>query len=407
MKLINQQLPFVTIWMVSNLTVVCLFLANSAFASSAASCHSIYYANFKSQFDVGSNRRAYHSYIDRNGNQSPEAIVMINSLGQKINIPTPNFLKEYLSPHKQLNIASMGVLGDIFDLITKPSSAEPELHINDWRYREVKKDTENLLKLAPVVIPLRILDLITDSVDVREISGDTVLITAKLVNSKFLTGVSQAVLHCFQRVGLSTVTFVYRKSGLESNEAITGFTMLDEAVDVMSKQRGFSIHLLYDKAVWNMQLKALAARIVQFEKTENEEEKEKVLSSISQGRESFLPFGGIVTTEWVVPSGQSVELKRYFSNEFEDPMSLVKTYPKNEFRLRHQMLHRVISELPKKTQLEVHAHSDLHKRAYLKLGFFVDREDVNPLYPGAKIYVLTGSREIVLAKIELILNKNQ
>lgn len=407
MKLIIQRLPFVMIWMLSILTVGCLFLANSALASSTASCHSIYNPNFKSQFDVGSNRRAYHSYIDRNGNPSPEAIVMTDSLGQKINIPTPNFLKEYLSPHKQLNIASMGVLGDIFDLITKPSSAEPELHINDWRYREVKKDTENLLRLAPVMIPLRILDLITDSVDVRELSENTVLITAKLVSSKFLTGVSLAILHCFQKVGLSTVTFVYRKSGLESNETITGFTMLDEVVDVMSKQRGFSIHLLYDKAVWNMQVKALATRIMQFEKTENEEEKEKVLSSISQGRESFLPFGGIVTTEWVVPSGQSVELKRYFSNEFEDPMNLVKTFSKNEFRLRHQMLHRVISELPKQTRLEVHAHSDKHKKAYLKLGFVVDHEDVNPLYPGVKIYVLTGSREIVLAKIEFILNKNQ
>jgi hypothetical protein len=365
-------------------------------------CASVY-----NTFDSAANRRGFYNYIEKTGYKAPDTVTVKDSNGNTFAIPIPEHLKNFLHPAKQLNIASMGVLGDIFDLVPSPATGKTVFQQNAWRTHEVKTRTEELLKKAPETVPVSVMDLVRNSVDVRELTDQTVLVTAKLVSQKFLTGLPQAILHRFQKVGLSSVTFVYRQSGLEPNEPLTGFTMLDETVEIIKNQRGFSFHLLYDKAVWEMELKAIAARVQQFENAKSDEEKSSVISSMNQLSEPFLPFSGIVTTEWPFPGAKPVELKRYFSNELEDPLHFTVTSPKNEFKLRHQMLYKVIEEMPPKTTMEVHAHTVAHKRAYTKLGLKVIKEEINPLYPDVTVYVLAGLREDMLEALSAILNKTE
>jgi len=373
-----------------------------AFAAAPKSCTSLF-----SVIESGRYRRIYYNYLKRFGNKPPRFISITDKDGNKSTQPTPDYLANYFSPQKQLNIESMGFLGDIYDLETDLNTGKVNLQILPWRLQEVRSATEDFLKKAPERMSQQERDLLDSSIRIRSLTEDTVLVTASFVSFKFLSGISQAILHRFQRIGMSCVTFVYRKSGLESNDPITGFTMADEAIEIIKKRRGFSFHLLYDKSVWEMQERLLAARIQQYQNAQTDSEREFVIRMTNHNREPFLPFSGIVTTEWVVPDHQPVELKRYFSNELEDPLNFTQPSKKNTFKLRHNMLFKVIEELPFQTIVEVHAHTILHKKAYLRLGFKELRVETNSFYPGATISVLRGQREEILSTLSILLNRNE
>ncbi len=299
---------------------------------------------------------------------------------------------------KIMDWGTLGVLGKIYDFVWDPSQQKIVRRENPEEARAVRKKTEALLSRAPSQLSSEFQELVRISVGPYKLTETTVMLTAKLVSWVGLSGFAQAILHRFQRTGMSVVDFVYRDSGLESKDPRTGFTMLDEIIEILKQGRGFSFHLVYDKAVWEKELQILQVRYDEYQKADSDESRQKVIDSVNQRNDPFLPFTGVVTTEFLVPNEKPIELKRYFRNQYEDPLGFAEVLPKDDLQLRRRMLYRVIQNLPAGSELEIHAHTALHKRAYLQLGFHVSGETENPLYPGVKVYILRAKREECLIK---------
>ncbi len=378
-----QWLISLTIGLTANL------LASSAFAqkmsTACARVHSNSQIRFFEELDSEANRKAYHRFMDQNNEQK---------------LP-PGFDRR-----KSMDIATMGILGSIYDFKWDPMQKKFVKQINLANIEQAKQRTTELLSRHPGKASPELLEMLQKSVHVEELTDSSVILTAKLVSKELLEGFPQALLHRYQRVGSAVVDFVYRTSGAEPVEPLTGMTMLDETVQVIKNQRGFGFHLVFDKAVWEKELQLLSARLDSYNQTQDPTQRKSIIDQVNQPNDPFLPTTGVVTTEFVVPNSVPVELKRYFQNPDEDPLNFVQPQAKNEFLIRQQMLYHVIEGLPEGTTLEIRAHSVALMRNYVRLlGFkFIEKTD-DKFYPGAEVNVLRGQREEVLKKIKATIDK--
>lgn len=310
---------------------------------------------------------------------------------------------------KALNKMLLGLLGEVYSIKVdskNPKKAKMILVPDVEAVALYRSQYANLLSKAEpadeVIIRKHLIELLTltklnDSVAARYI------LNAKLVGHQYLSGFEQAVLHRFQMIGMQTVDFVYRSSALEPSEHQTGATMMDEVRSIIKQARGYSIHLVYDKQVLEFEIKLLSVLYRQWLSAKDEKLKDEIILKVNQGGSPFLPSSGVVTTEFIFPNGIDTELKRYFQNPIPDVLGMLQLKPVNENSERLAMLKHVISHLDPMVTLEIHAHSEVHKKAYERLGFVNASETENPLYPGTKIYILKGQKEQVLEKINVSL----
>jgi hypothetical protein len=117
----------------------------------------------------------------------------------------------------------------------------------------------------------------------------------------------------------------------------------------------------------------------------------------------LFPLAGVAT----VRTGKTYEIKRYFKNDVEDPFEFLRLQPKNEFRLRYELLLSVARELPEKGVLEIRSHTRVHTLAYRRLGFKVVKTFEEANYPGIQVDLLQGDKQDVVSKIEAILDNQK
>ncbi|MEZ0391811.1 MAG: hypothetical protein ACAH59_06320 [Pseudobdellovibrionaceae bacterium] len=352
-------------------------------------------------------RKAFYSYLNKYGSKAPKQIDVTDSKGQVQRIDLPENLKKQFDPIYQLNRSVLGIFGEIFEFQWRPEQRKMILASDQKRQNELRTITERKLKESQAEDLGAMQALIAKCLPVRTLDDQIVLVRASLVSRGRLNGFEQAVLHRYQQMGMKTVDFVYRLSGLEKKRPLTGATMIDEVVSILKQGRGYNINLAFDPKVWALELQLMAGYYRKFQDAKTSEEKAKIIGEVNQGVDPFQPFSGVVTTDFLVPNGHPTEIKRYFHNPYEDPLGFLNLPAKNEYLLRLKMLLQVARELSADIPLEIHAHTKVHMRLYGQMGFGLFRETENPLYPGVPVYVLRGEKTEVVKKVTAILERFQ
>jgi hypothetical protein len=204
------------------------------------------------------------------------------------------------------------------------------------------------------------------------------------------------------------VNWSYRISGLEKNKSLSSLNMMDEMAEIAALEgRAFVLNLIFDQKVWLQQLRVLETRVNEYTAAKDEKTRRGILENISQPTDPYFPLAGVAITYDMRAPSRPMEIKRYFKNDHEDPMQLMDLQDKNEFLIRHKMIYKIIEGLPPEQQLEIHAHTPIHARAYLKLGFHRAEIIENPKYPGVQVQLLKATREEALAKIGAILSEQK
>ena len=184
--------------------------------------------------------------------------------------------------------------------------------------------------------------------------------------------------------------------------------MMDEIHEIGVRDlRSFKLTLIFDEKVWNQQLRVLENRVNEYQAAQDSIAQKELLNDLTSPTDPYLPLSGVAVTYSLVNRTLPMEIKRYFKNDHEDPLNLMQLQDKNEFQVRHKMIYKMIESLPEGQQLEIHAHTLVHARAYLKLGFHKAGTMVNPLYPGVEVHLLKATREEALTKIAAILGESK
>lgn len=318
-----------------------------------------------------------------------------------------------------MDVGLMGTLGQLFDLKLNTITKKVEAIHDPIGFDQIQSFASEIQK-KPLINPKNY-SLLRKLLKIEELDKNTVQLQITSLSGES-TELQSALRHYFQVLYGEIATFTYRKSGLVENKEINSYLLNDDILVYAANKQYLDYTLVYDKKVWTEQMKLLNDIMSQYSNATTAESKRIVLNQLYQARTPFLPMAGMAQAKsylsnWPQSYFESfglkkpsypIELKRYFANEFEDPLNLVPTKStKNEFLIRHKMILRTIEQFPEGQKLEIHSHTPLHTRAYAKLGFIDQGVIKAEKFSDGYLHLLTATREAVIEKIRSILDMNQ
>lgn len=393
-------------WLVA---VFLLVLSQGALAQER--CEDLFdFTPIVSKQDTRQNTKTYYSYVHKYGKKAPDHITINHADGTTSKMKTPDEMRVQLDPTKALDMGTMGILGKVFDIKYHPQAKKNTAEVNEFfTKQELTKARERLEKSASE--PTReFADLMKDLFQVEKVDGGFVTVKTDLGDRRHDDKAEwiRNLRSRFMTSYLLLANWSYRISGLEKNKALSNMNMMDEIHEIAVRDlRSFKLTLIYDEKVWNQQLRVLESQVNDYKAAQDAKTQKDLLSDLAQPTDPYLPLSGVSVTYSMIDATKPMEIKRYFKNDHEDPLSLMQLQDKNEFQVRHKMIYKMIESLPPGQELEIHAHTLVHARAYLKLGFHKAGTITNPQYPGVEIHLLKATREEALEKIALILSASK
>jgi hypothetical protein len=314
----------------------------------------------------------------------------------------------------QHNFNSLGKLGNLYDLIPDPVTGKIQAIKNKSFFDQSRRQLKKRFKDAPEPASNAFVARVNGIVKARELPDDLVIIT---INQDTLASLDPftkghratgLIINRFFRTYENLVTFGYRLSGLEENSVSSSVHMQLEASLLRSRLHSIDYNLVFDKKIWAELLRLLEndVRIVETTSS-NTQANQLATHRIIDVNEPLYPMAGVALMSDRKAPGSAIEIKRYFKNDYEDPLGLVGVSDKNEFRARHEMLYEIFNALPVRQPLEIHAHSLVHAKAYMRLGFKRTEIMENPLYPGVQIHLLKATREEAMEKIASVIQDSK
>lgn len=258
-------------------------------------------------------------------------------------------------------------------------------------------------------IPSDFIRMVSQAVSPIELSDGIIRIQVSsnkgsiVKKDSLVTQFQKKIIHRYSYLYAKIATFVYQLQGLEPKHPITGSRMSNEDLQILTSGSDVEFYVLFDKSVWDTQLRILHS-IWQRANINNFELQKDVIAELFDDKIVALPFAGIALVHSKNDSGIFVELKRYWKNNLEDPYGLLSITEKNDFILRHKLLYSVIIDLPHNTNLQIKSHSLAHTRAYKRLGFTKLKTYTDERYPDNPVDLLVSTRENTLTSIIKILS---
>lgn len=306
---------------------------------------------------------------------------------------------------KLWDIAAMGVLGEMFDLTFNAQNGRNIPIVNEFKTLEVRARTKKVLEESTALVTPKDLEIINRTVKITDLTSDTRLVSVKNYTVGNETPeLEQAIKNYFSLSYIRLVNWVYRLSNLEKNDPISSAVMMDEVAEYAVQRIGFEFNLIYDNKILKKHLQIIAKVINEYESTTDFLKRQNALRKL-EIEIPLMPTSGVTVAVKITDPKYPAEIKRYFKNDHEDPLGIMVVKQKNEFKLRHAMISKVIEMLPLEHLVEIHAHTKAHVKAYAKLGFVDTGLINNPKYPDAKIHLLRATREQVLEHIKTILDR--
>ncbi|MFN3454225.1 MAG: hypothetical protein ACK41T_04640 [Pseudobdellovibrio sp.] len=317
--------------------------------------------------------------------------------------------KEEVDAKKIMNIAMMGTLGEINDLVYNVQTGRYDIRLNKYFYDKRKNFISQKLKLLnDIQITREERKVLYNRVQILQGDADVVFVKISSRNNNVLEGTPQdQIAKKLMLEYIFAVNWIYRISGLEPNSAMSNAKMMDEVSAYANRLYLFDYYMVYDRKIWSNLEKSFAYFYREFNAAPTAAAQKAVIESFESEREGFLPLAGLVLTEHYLNKNAPSEFKRYFKNEFEDPFNLLSLKKKNDHILRMKLIKTIVESKSNKKIFEIHAHTETHVQQYLKLGFEVISEIKNPKFPGAKVYLLQAKKNQIIPKINSILGKHQ
>ncbi len=362
----------------------------------------------KFALDTSRNVKSYYSFTHTYGKKKREKFDVTLNDGTTFKVDIPDHIKQLMDPVKNLNIAAMGVLGKVFDIKYNVNNKKMQADANSFYQEKVLSEIKNWIpKISDKVSP-EFLNEVNKTVKIIKLDSGLINIRIETgqLGEKDLSPIEDAIKNKYSTMYIQLVNWSYRLSGLEKNKSLSSFVMFDEIIVLAKNLRSLQFNMIFDPVVWDLQLRILEAQVIAYRSETDPQIAKELLNEISQPNLPLLPLAGVALAHHMIDQSAPVEIKRYFKNDFQDPLRLTDVKPKNEFRMRHEMIYKMVENLKPHHEVEIHAHSLLHAKAYTKLGFKVSEQISNPLYPGVVIYLLKGQRESILDKISLILSQH-
>lgn len=308
------------------------------------------------------------------------------------------------------NFDLLGKLGNLYDLVQDIATGKIQAIKNKRFFDQSRRQLKKRLAEAPAAPSKEFTARIAGIVSARELPGDLVLIKINqdtLANLDIFAQGQRAnglIINRLFRTYENLVAFSYRLSGLEENSVSSSVHMMLEAKLLRSQLRSIDYNLVFDKKVWLDLLRILEEDVRIVDSTPmGSKANNQATHRIIDVNEPLYPMAGVALSADRKAPGSPIEIKRYFKNDYEDPLGLVGVSDKNEFRARHEMLYEIFKALPAGQPLEIHAHSLVHAKAYMRLGFKRIEVMESHLYPGVQIHLLQATREETMEKIAAVI----
>ena len=387
-------------------TVILLFAVTSLGQSKCADMFKL--TEDSSEINTQKNVKSYYSFAHTYGKKSPEKIDVTLHDGTIIKINTPENMKRLMDPVKNLDIATMGILGKVFNIKYNPVSRKMQEEADPFYQEKVLSETKKWISKIPNKNSSQFMSEVGKTIKVIKLDSGLINIRIETgqIGEKDVSPIEEAIKNKYSVMYIQLVNWSYRLSGLEKNKSLSSFVMFDEIAVLAKNLRSLQLNMVFDPVVWDLQLRILEAQVIAYRNETDPLIAKELLNEISQPHTPLLPLAGVALSHHMINQSAPVEIKRYFKNDSQDPLGLTEVLPKNEFRIRHEMIYKTVESLQPHHEVEIHAHSLLHAKAYTKLGFKVSEQISNPLYPGVTVYLLKGQRESVLDKISLILSQH-
>lgn len=305
---------------------------------------------------------------------------------------------------KMWDTTMMGIMGEMYNLTTGSQNDRNIPEINEALKIGIDIRTKKIIAEETTPVTSQHLQIINRTVKISSLTGDTKLVTVKNYSvGNNIPELERAIRIYFSSSYLKLVNWVYRLSNLEKDNPASSATMMDEVAVYALQKKGFEFNLIYDNRILDIHLQRIAYIINEYEATTDILKRANALKKL-EVEIPLMPIAGVSVAFSIADTNTPVELKRYFKHEPEDPLNFADVKQKNEFKLRHLMLYRIIEELPAGKVIEIHAHTKAHIIAYAKLGFIDAGLITNLKYPDIKIHLLKATREQALLHIKSILD---
>jgi hypothetical protein len=399
-------------------------VAAYGYGSSNLRCHEL----LKS-FNLGIETRPFGTFLTKVGTKPDGTFPWIihrtsngTQVSEEMSPSHPDFHffeSHYLEYQRYMKFSFWGPLGLLHSIIPQESRAgrprPPRLIKNEVEYARMTSEVRAVLNRSTPENTERVKAMLTEMFTPTAVTSTTTGLTHSFIHHETPRQVimrQDPVVQAFKTwiylKYLQTINFTYAKSGLEDPSLPSLANVMDEPSSYLNKFLDFRLYLVFDNQVYQKFLEYMGGILTEYETTNGPEEKKKVLYKFSDQRDPFHPLTGVALIDGqFLPARPPVELKRYFRNDDEDPLGLSGTLKKDSAVVRLRLLLQVIGGLPANTRLEIHAHSPEHVKLYKKFGFNNSGPFTNSLYPNAKIYLLTSTREVALTAIGEILKKHE
>jgi len=251
-------------------------------------------------------------------------------------------------------------VGDIYTW--SPESKEA----SKMSYLEMDKGRQHLAKLSSqVVIP----DFLKPILPRVEVLGETVFVQIKVNYARDQVHSFHADLgRNFLDMYFTALQKAYREQGDPSlGKAIK---LLDSWVHAHLEQKTVRVHLVYDKALWNLMMAQLTEAIQMPGLMETDSyQRTRVLHSFTR---QFLPLAGMMATS---QGSGTFEIGRLFNNPETDPLKIY--FPDGKSQIQGsklqsttQNLYRfVLQDLPANTDVWTRLFTRAHAALFRKYGF--------------------------------------
>ncbi|MGZ3775867.1 MAG: hypothetical protein ACXVCY_19240 [Pseudobdellovibrionaceae bacterium] len=302
----------------------------------------------------------------------------------------------------------------LFDLIDVPGKIEKQLRKNEPAYSIFREQELEYFNRLPKAVSSEVQDLIHNALNPKKLSDSSILIkidsngwinSFSNETSKEKAFFSDLIQSRFSSLYQEIVIWIYQKNGLEEYSPLTSAKMIDEQREYISQGSPMDYFLLFDAQAWHAQMLIIEMNWQEYKSTHNTLDSWR--STQMFGSNIFWPFAGVAIAKPTNNSKGSVELKRYFKNDIEDPFEILNISKKDDYTLRQELLLHALEELPPNTVIQIHSHTKVHTLAYQRLGFNSTSQIQNPKYPNATIDLLEANKEEVIKKIKILLQQRQ
>jgi len=307
---------------------------------------------------------------------------------------------------KHLEGLYLGALGKVFSLRRDASTGKIQAHRNDAVAQRLRQEALAIFQQPIPPLSREDIDFAFRYVKFRRLA-ELGVYEVEISNQLWTDQPNEfanAIRNRFILKYWDSSNFAYRLSELVPNSTLSSAQLVDDVTVYGKNSNRIRSRMYFKEEEFQADAMVISLLLAQYRQAlanGDASAAHAIASSANRYGSYFYPFAGMSLAENLERPKEPVELKRYFKNDHHDPLNLAdpSQQASPEYVYRQNLIYQSVLELPAGTELEIHAHTVIHRKAYLKLGFHLAETRKGANFSATEIYILRATREEVLAKM--------